>query len=85
MEEAALLAIVEPHRRAIFDLVRGQELTAGQIASHFTLTRPGVSQHLRILRDAGLLTYRRQGTQRLYRADPEGVAALKGFIEAALG
>jgi DNA-binding transcriptional ArsR family regulator len=83
--EAALRAIAEPHRREIVRLVRHEELTAGQIASHFNVTRPAISQHLRFLRDAGLLTERRQGTRRFYRARPEKLAALKAFIDVFLG
>ena len=66
-------------------LVRTEELTAGEIASHFEVSRPAVSQHLRALRDAGLLSERRQGTRRYYKAEPEGLAALRAFIEVFLG
>jgi DNA-binding transcriptional ArsR family regulator len=83
--ESALRAIAEPHRREIVRLVRHEELTAGEIASHFNVTRPAISQHLRFLRDAGLVTERRQGTRRFYRAQPEKLAALKAFIEVFLG
>lgn len=83
--ESALRAIAEPHRREIVRLVRHEELTAGQIASHFEVSRPAVSQHLRFLRDAGLIAERRQGTRRFYRAQPETLAALKAFIEVFLG
>jgi DNA-binding transcriptional ArsR family regulator len=83
--ESALRAIAEPHRREIVRLVRNEELTAGQIASHFNVTRPAISQHLRFLRDAGLVTERRQGTRRFYRAEPQKLAALKAFIEVFLG
>ncbi len=83
--EAALRAIAEPHRREIVRLVRSEELSAGQIASHFKVSRPAVSQHLRFLKEAGLVTERRQGTRRFYRADPQKLAALKLFIEVFLG
>jgi DNA-binding transcriptional ArsR family regulator len=83
--EAALRAIAEPHRREIVRLVRSEELSAGEIASHFNVSRPAVSQHLRFLKEAGLVTERRQGTRRLYRADPQKLAALKLFIEVFLG
>lgn len=83
--EPALRAFAQAHRREIVRLVRNQELTAGQIASHFEVSRPAVSQHLKLLREAGLVTERRQGTRRLYRAQPETLAALKAFIETFLG
>ncbi len=62
-------------------LVWEAELTAGEIASHFDVTRPAISQHLRVLSDAGLLSERREGTRRYYRARPEGLAELKAFLE----
>jgi DNA-binding transcriptional ArsR family regulator len=79
--EAALKAIVAPRRRHILALVRDEELTAGEIASHFDVTRPAISQHLNVLREAGLVNERRNGTRRLYRARPEGLAELKEFLE----
>ena len=79
--DAALKAIAEPRRRQILRLVARRELTAGEIAARFEITRPAVSQHLTVLKDAGLLTERRDGTRRLYRARPEGLADLKSFIE----
>src|SRR5438046_10510188 len=83
--EAAIRAIAERHRREIVRLVRDRELTAGQIASHFEVSRPAVSQHLRILKDSGLVTERRQGTRRYYRARVEGLAELRAFLEVFLG
>ncbi len=83
--ETALKAIAEPHRRRILSLVREQELSAGEIASHFEVTRPAVSQHLTVLREAGLVDERRNGTRRLYRARPEGLAELKEFLDAFWG
>src|ERR687898_3137209 len=79
--EAALKAIAAPHRRQILSLVRDGELSAGEIASHFDVTRPAVSQHLNVLKEAGLVSERRNGTRRLYRARPEGLADLKAFLE----
>lgn len=80
--DAILLALVEPRRREILDLVRHRELPAGQIAAHFTVSRPAISQHLRVLREAGLVSERREGTRRFYLARPEGLAELRTFIEA---
>lgn len=79
--EDALKAIAEPHRRQILRLVWQQELSAGEVASRFPLTRPAVSIHLRVLKNAGLVAERRQGTRRLYRARPEGLAGLRAFLE----
>ncbi len=74
-------AIAEPRRRQILALVRDEELSAGEIASHFDVTRPAVSQHLTVLKEAGLVDERRNGTRRLYRARPEGLAEVKTFLE----
>ena len=73
MMEAAIRALAEPRRRRILELVREGELTAGEIAA--------VSQHLTVLRNAGLLEERREGTRRLYRARPEGLEDVREFIE----
>ena len=75
----------EPRRRAILRLVRDEERTAGDIASHFEVTRPAVSQHLSVLKEAGLASQRRNGTKRLYRARPEGLADLKAFVDEFWG
>ena len=79
--ESILKAIAEPNRREILRLVANQELTAGQIAANFEISRPAVSQHLTILKSANLISERRQGTQRLYRARPEAIADIKEFFE----
>ena len=79
--EAALKAIAEPRRRQILTLVRDGELAAGEIAAQFEVTRPAVSQHLTVLKEAGLVSERRDGTRRLYRARPEGLTELRSFLE----
>ena len=79
--ETALKALAEPRRRRILMLVRDGELSAGEIASHFEISRPAVSQHLTVLREAGLVDERRNGTRRLYRVRPEGLAELRDFLE----
>lgn len=79
--DAVLRAIAAPPRRRILDLVRDRELTAGEIAAHFEVTRPAVSQHLTVLREAGLVSERREGTKRLYRARPEGLSGLRTFLD----
>ena len=78
----AIDAIAEPRRREILRLVRDDELPAGAIAAHFVdVSRPAISQHLRVLREAALLRERRDGTRRLYRARPEGLGDLRDFLE----
>ncbi len=83
--EAALKAIAAPHRRTILRLVTVAELSAGEIAAHFELTRPAVSQHLGVLKEAGLVSERRNGTRRLYRARPEGLVELRTFLDEFWG
>jgi DNA-binding transcriptional ArsR family regulator len=79
--DAALRAIAEPRRRAILRLVAHDELAAGEIAAAFDVTRTAVSQHLSVLKNAGLLTERRDGTRRLYRAQATGLDALRRFLD----
>lgn len=74
-------ALSEERRRAILALVRDGEMSAGEIAARFDVTRPAISQHLTVLREAGLLDERRDGTRRLYRARPEGLAGLREFLD----
>lgn len=80
--EAVLKAIAEPRRREILQLVSGGELTAGEIAARFDVTRPAISQHLTILRNAGLLEERREGTRRLYRLRPEAFGEVRAYLES---
>src|SRR6266700_2161019 len=79
--DEALKALAEPRRRAILRLVSADELAAGEIAAAFDVTRTAVSQHLTVLRSAGLLTERRDGTRRLYRARAEGLDGLRQFLD----
>src|SRR6266704_5861323 len=83
--ETALRAIAGSRRREILRLVLDAERSAGEIASHFEVTRPAVSQHLSVLKEAGLVSERRNGTKRLYRARPEGLAELKAFLDEFWG
>ncbi len=86
--DAAARAVAEPTRREILHLVRDQERTVSDIAAHFDITRPAVSQHLRVLSEAELVNVRSEGTRRYYRARPEGLAELTdwmaGFWTASL-
>jgi DNA-binding transcriptional ArsR family regulator len=79
--DQALRAIAEPRRRAILQLVSREELAAGEIAAAFEVTRTAVSQHLTVLKNAGLLSERRDGTRRLYRARAEGLDGLRHFLD----
>jgi DNA-binding transcriptional ArsR family regulator len=81
--QSAFEAIAEPRRRGILELVRSDELPAGAIAEAFPdVSRPAISQHIKVLREAGLLNERRQGTSRLYSARPEGMSELREFVQS---
>jgi DNA-binding transcriptional ArsR family regulator len=80
--DEALRAVADPTRRAILRLVRDGEVAAGEIATHFPeISRPAVSQHLRVLVDAGLVDVRPDGTRRLYRWRPDGFRDVAAFID----
>ena len=80
--ETVLKAIAEPRRQEILRLIWQRERAAGDVAAHFDISRPAISKHLRILKEAGLLEERRAGTQRLYRARPERLADARRFLES---
>jgi DNA-binding transcriptional ArsR family regulator len=80
--EATAAAIADPTRRRVLELVRDRELPAGAIADEFAISRPAVSRHLRVLREAGLVGERRSGRLRLYRADPRPLEDLRSWLEA---
>jgi DNA-binding transcriptional ArsR family regulator len=80
--DEALRAVADPTRRSILRLVRDGELPAGEIARHFpSISRPAVSQHLRVLSDAGLVDVRPDGNRRLYRWRREGLRDAAEFLE----
>lgn len=81
MIEKAIHALTEPRRRDILYLVRNGELTSSAIASHFDISAPAVSQHLKVLEESGLVVVRRDGTKRYYRIRREGFADLKAYID----
>ena len=83
MEAAA--AIADPTRRRLLELVRDREVPAGELASKFDVSRPAVSRHLRVFRQAGLVHERREGRLRLYRADPAPLAELRDWLERMWG
>ena len=78
--EAALKAMSDPTRREILRLVQNEEMPAGAIASNFPVSRPAISQHLAVLKTAGLIDERRSGAKRLYRTRVAGMAELKAFL-----
>jgi DNA-binding transcriptional ArsR family regulator len=77
----AFAALGEPRRREILRLLTLAELSVGDIARRFDVTRPAISQHLRVLKEAGLVAERRDGTKHLYRARPETLAELRAYLE----
>ena len=79
--EEALRALSDAGRRRILTLVRDEERSAGEIAAEFEISWPAVSQHLGVLKGAGLVSERRVGTRRLYRARPEGLAEVRAFLD----
>ena len=79
--DAAVRALAEPTRREILDLVRDTERTVSDIASEFDVSRPAISQHLRVLADAELVNVRSEGTKRLYSARPEGLVELRSWMD----
>ena len=76
----ALEALADPTRRRIVELLAERDRAAGEIASHFATSRPGISRHLRVLRDHGLVRVREQAQQRLYSLDPAPLAELDAWL-----
>jgi len=79
--DAALKALSDPTRREILRLVYDAEKPAGEIASHFEMSRPAVSQHLAVLKSADLVQERREGVRRYYQTKVDGMAELREFLE----
>jgi DNA-binding transcriptional ArsR family regulator len=77
----AIAALADPTRRAVFERLRDGPRPVGELARGLPVSRPAVSQHLRVLKEAGLVTERKDGTRRLYRVDPNGIAALRAYFE----
>jgi len=80
--QAVATAVADPIRRRVLELVRDREVAAGELAAQFEVSRPAVSRHLRVLREAGLVHERREGRLRLYRADPAPLGELRGWLES---
>jgi DNA-binding transcriptional ArsR family regulator len=79
--QTAMDALGDPTRRAIFEQLRRGPRAVGEIAGELPVSRPAVSQHLRVLKEAGLVTERRDGTRRLYRLDPDGLAQVRRYFD----
>ena len=78
--DAALKALAEPHRRVILGLVAGEPRPVGDIAGHLDITPQAVSRHLKVLREAGLVDERREGTRHLFVVNPDGFSAVQQFL-----
>ena len=78
---SAYAALAEPHRREILDLLRGRERPVSDLVERLHLSQPGVSKHLRVLREAGLVQVRVDGRQRLYTLDPGPLAEVDAWLE----
>ena len=80
-EVPSLGLLGDPTRRAIFELLARHPSTVGELAQQLPITRSAVSQHLRVLKDGGLVVSQPQGTRRIYRLNPEGVTALRAYLD----
>jgi DNA-binding transcriptional ArsR family regulator len=78
-------ALADPHRRAILGLLQGGARSVREIADELPITRPAVSRHLRLLKEAGLVSASAEGTRRLYRLHDEGVDAVRAYLEEVWG
>jgi DNA-binding transcriptional ArsR family regulator len=77
----ALTALADPTRREIFERVAARPVAVGELAADLPVSRPAVSQHLKVLTDAGLVTARAEGTRRIYELDPLGLAGLRDYLD----
>ena len=76
-----LTALGDPTRRVIFERLADRPLAVGELASELPVSRPAVSQHIKVLKDAGLVIDQPVGTRRIYQVDPDGLAALRGYLD----
>jgi DNA-binding transcriptional ArsR family regulator len=81
MVDELISALADPTRRAVFEAVAQRPRAVGELADELPVSRPAVSQHLKVLREAGLVTVRAEGTRRYYAADPAGLGALRTWLE----
>ena len=80
-QTAALTALGDPSRRAIFERLADRPRAVGELAGELPISRPAVSQHLKVLKEARLVVDRPVGTRRIYQVDPDGIAALRGYLD----
>ena len=80
-QSAGWTALGDPTRRAIFECLADRPRAVGELASELPVSRPAVSQHLKVLKDARLVTDRPEGTRRIYQVDPDGLRAMRGYLE----
>ena len=80
-QTAGLTALADPTRRTIFERLAERPRAVGELASELPVSRPAVSQHLRVLKDARLVVDQREGTRRIYQVDPDGLALLRGYLD----
>jgi DNA-binding transcriptional ArsR family regulator len=76
-----MAALADPTRRSVFELLRGGPRSVGEIAGGLPVSRPAVSQHLRVLKEAGLVRERREGTRNFYSVDADGLAEVRDYFE----
>ena len=79
--QKALEALADPTRRSIFERLRGSEATVNELAEHMPVSRPAVSQHLKVLKDAGLVRERKDGVHRVYRVELKGLVELRRYVD----
>jgi DNA-binding transcriptional ArsR family regulator len=77
----ALIALADPTRRAVFERLKGGPRSVGAIAANLPVSRPAVSQHLKVLKEAGLVTDSAEGTRRIYQIDPQGLGPIRAWID----
>lgn len=77
-----LVALSDPTRRALFEKIRARPRSVGELASELPVSQPAVSQHLRVLREAGLVEWQALGTRRVYRPRPDGIRVLRAYVES---
>jgi DNA-binding transcriptional ArsR family regulator len=78
---SALAALADPTRRAVFERLRHQPASVSELAANLPVSRPAVSQHLRVLKDAGLVSDRAEGVRRIYAIDPDGLGELRRWLD----
>ena len=82
MADRVFAALADPTRRRLIERLAERPQTVGALARHFPISRPAVSQHLKVLKDAGLVTDEAKGTSRIYRIDPKGLGPMRRWLDA---